>query len=102
MAPAGSAAPPTRMYADAYALSTGEGGRHTASDPNYRPNDYARTADVTAAIRPEVGVDVVVAGDNSTMNVELISPIAMDEGLNFAIREGGRTVGAGVVTEIVE
>ena len=69
---------------------------------NYRPQFYFRTTDVTGEIRLEEGVEMVMPGDNTVMNVELISPIAMDEGLNFAIREGGRTVGAGVVTEIVE
>ncbi|MCA1704764.1 MAG: elongation factor Tu, partial [Actinobacteria bacterium] len=69
---------------------------------NYRPQFYFRTTDVTGEIRLEEGVEMVMPGDNTVMNVELIAPIAMDEGLNFAIREGGRTVGAGVVTEIVE
>ena len=79
-----------------------EGGRHTRFFANYRPQSYSRTTDVTGEIRLEEGVEMVMPGDNTVMNVELISPIAMDEGLNFAIREGGRTVGAGVVTEIVE
>jgi elongation factor Tu len=94
--------PHTRFKAEVYVLSKEEGGRHTPFFSNYRPQFYFRTTDVTGEIRLEEGVEMVMPGDNTVMNVELISPIAMDEGLNFAIREGGRTVGAGVVTEIVE
>ncbi|MDQ3923032.1 MAG: elongation factor Tu, partial [Actinomycetota bacterium] len=83
-------------------LSKEEGGRHTPFFSQYRPQFYFRTTDVTGEIRLEEGVEMVMPGDNTVMTVELISPIAMDEGLNFAIREGGRTVGAGVVTEILE
>jgi elongation factor Tu len=97
-----SITPHTRVKAEVYVLSKEEGGRHTPFFSNYRPQFYFRTTDVTGEIRLEEGVEMVMPGDNTVMNVELISPIAMDEGLNFAIREGGRTVGAGVVTEIVE
>jgi len=98
----GTITPHTRFKAEVYVLSKEEGGRHTPFFSNYRPQFYFRTTDVTGEIRLEEGVEMVMPGDNTVMNVELISPIAMDEGLNFAIREGGRTVGAGVVTEIVE
>jgi elongation factor Tu len=97
----GTITPHTRFKAEVYVLSKEEGGRHTPFFSNYRPQFYFRTTDVTGEIRLEEGVEMVMPGDNTVMNVELISPIAMDEGLNFAIREGGRTVGAGVVTEIV-
>jgi elongation factor Tu len=102
LAQPGSITPHTRFKAEVYVLSKEEGGRHTPFFSNYRPQFYFRTTDVTGEIRLEEGVEMVMPGDNTVMNVELISPIAMDEGLNFAIREGGRTVGAGVVTEIVE
>jgi elongation factor Tu len=98
----GTITPHTRFKAEVYVLSKEEGGRHTPFFSNYRPQFYFRTTDVTGEIRLEEGVEMVMPGDNTVMNVELISPIAMDEGLNFAIREGGRTVGAGVVTQIVE
>ncbi|MGB1147941.1 MAG: elongation factor Tu, partial [Alphaproteobacteria bacterium] len=78
------------------------GGRHTPFFTNYRPQFYFRTTDVTGVVSLEEGTEMVMPGDNITMNVELIAPIAMDEGLRFAIREGGRTVGAGVVASIVE
>jgi len=102
LAQPGSITPHTRFKAEVYVLSKEEGGRHTPFFSNYRPQFYFRTTDVTGEIKLEEGVEMVMPGDNTVMNVELISPIAMDEGLNFAIREGGRTVGAGVVTEIVE
>ena len=102
LAQPGSITPHTRFKAEVYVLSKEEGGRHTPFFSNYRPQFYFRTTDVTGEIRLEEGVEMVMPGDNTVMNVELISAIAMDEGLNFAIREGGRTVGAGVVTEIVE
>ncbi len=102
LAQPGSITPHTRFKAEVYVLSKEEGGRHTPFFSAYRPQFYFRTTDVTGEIRLEEGVEMVMPGDNTVMNVELISPIAMDEGLNFAIREGGRTVGAGVVTEIVE
>ncbi len=102
LAKPGTITPHTRFKAEVYVLSKEEGGRHTPFFSAYRPQFYFRTTDVTGEIRLEEGVEMVMPGDNTVMNVELISPIAMDEGLNFAIREGGRTVGAGVVTEIVE
>jgi elongation factor Tu len=102
LAQPGTITPHTKFKAEVYVLSKEEGGRHTPFFSNYRPQFYFRTTDVTGEIRLEEGVEMVMPGDNTVMNVELISPIAMDEGLNFAIREGGRTVGAGVVTEIVE
>ena len=102
LAKPGTITPHTRFKAEVYVLSKEEGGRHTPFFTNYRPQFYFRTTDVTGEIRLEEGVEMVMPGDNTVMEVELISPIAMDEGLNFAIREGGRTVGAGVVTEIVE
>jgi elongation factor Tu len=98
----GSITPHTRFKAEVYVLSKEEGGRHTPFFSHYRPQFYFRTTDVTGEIRLEEGVEMVMPGDNTVMEVELISQIAMDEGLNFAIREGGRTVGAGVVTQILE
>jgi elongation factor Tu len=98
----GSITPHTRFKAEVYVLSKEEGGRHTPFFSHYRPQFYFRTTDVTGEIRLEEGVEMVMPGDNTVMEVELISAIAMDEGLNFAIREGGRTVGAGVVTQILE
>jgi elongation factor Tu len=102
LAKTGSITPHTRFKAEVYVLSKEEGGRHTPFFSHYRPQFYFRTTDVTGEIRLEEGVEMVMPGDNTVMEVELISPIAMDEGLNFAIREGGRTVGAGVVTQILE
>jgi elongation factor Tu len=102
LAAPGSITPHTRFKAEVYVLSKEEGGRHTPFFSQYRPQFYFRTTDVTGEIRLEEGVEMVMPGDNTVMEVELISPIAMDEGLNFAIREGGRTVGAGVVTRILE
>ncbi len=94
---------PHRKYkAEVYVLSKEEGGRHTPFFTGYRPQFYFRTTDVTGVIALEDGVEMVMPGDNATFNVELICPIAMEQGLRFAIREGGRTVGAGVVTTIVE
>jgi elongation factor Tu len=98
----GTITPHTRFKAEVYVLSKEEGGRHTPFFSHYRPQFYFRTTDVTGEIRLEEGVEMVMPGDNTVMEAELISPIAMDEGLNFAIREGGRTVGAGVVTQIME
>ena len=83
-------------------LSKEEGGRHTPFFNNYRPQFYFRTTDVTGTVRLPEGTEMVMPGDNISMQVELIQPIAMDEGLRFAIREGGRTVGAGVVAKIIE
>ena len=85
-----------------YILSKDEGGRHTPFFKGYRPQFYFRTTDVTGNVELPEGVEMVMPGDNIKMTVELIAPIAMDEGLRFAIREGGRTVGAGVVAKIIE
>ena len=98
----GTITPHTRFKAETYVLTKEEGGRHTPFFTNYRPQFYFRTTDVTGHVLLPEGVEMVMPGDNVTMDVELISPIAMDEGLRFAIREGGRTVGAGVVAQIVE
>ncbi|HFA7485140.1 TPA: elongation factor Tu, partial [Neisseria gonorrhoeae] len=86
----------TKFKAEVYVLSKEEGGRHTPFFANYRPQFYFRTTDVTGAVTLEKGVEMVMPGENVTITVELIAPIAMEEGLRFAIREGGRTVGAGV------
>ena len=98
----GAITPHTKFKAETYVLSKEEGGRHTPFFSNYRPQFYFRTTDVTGSIELPEGVEMVMPGDNVTMAVNLIAPIAMDEGLRFAIREGGRTVGAGVVTDIIE
>ena len=97
-----SITPHKNFKAEVYVLSKEEGGRHTPFFTGYRPQFYFRTTDITGIIALEEGVEMVMPGDNATFNVELIHPIAMEKGLRFAIREGGRTVGAGVVTEIVE
>jgi elongation factor Tu len=102
LAKAGSIAPHTKFKAEVYVLTKEEGGRHTPFFDGYRPQFYFRTTDVTGSARLPEGVEMVMPGDNVQMEVELISPIAMEKELRFAIREGGRTVGAGVVTEIVE
>ena len=98
----GAISPHTKFEAEIYVLSKDEGGRHTPFMNNYRPQFYFRTTDVTGACELPSGVEMVMLGDNIKMNIELIAPIAMDEGLKFAIREGGRTVGAGVVSKIIE
>ena len=98
----GSIKPHTKFKAEAYILNKDEGGRHTQFFSNYRPQFYFRTTDVTGTIKLPEGIEMVLPGDNASMEVELLSPIAMDKGLKFAIREGGRTVGAGVVAEIKE
>jgi elongation factor Tu len=98
----GTITPHTKFKAEVYVLTKEEGGRHTPFFTNYRPQFYFRTTDVTGAIKLPEGVEMVMPGDNVNMEVELITPIAMDKELRFAIREGGRTVGAGVVTDIVE
>ena len=98
----GSITPHTQFEAEVYVLSKDEGGRHTPFFKGYRPQFYFRTTDVTGTVELPTDVEMVMPGDNVKMNVGLISPIAMDEGLRFAIREGGRTVGAGVVTKIIE
>ncbi|MCE2520638.1 MAG: elongation factor Tu, partial [Alphaproteobacteria bacterium] len=95
----GTITPHTRFKAETYVLTKEEGGRHTPFFTNYRPQFFFRTTDVTGHVQLPEGIEMVMPGDNVTMDVELISPIAMDEGLRFAIREGGRTVGAGVVAE---
>ena len=97
-----SITPHKKFKAEVYVLSKEEGGRHTPFFTGYRPQFYFRTTDITGIIALEEGVEMVMPGDNATFNVELIHPIAMEKGLRFALREGGRTVGAGVVTEIVE
>jgi elongation factor Tu len=102
LAKPGSITPHTKFKCEAYVLTKEEGGRHTPFFANYRPQFYFRTTDVTGTVVLPEGTEMVMPGDNITMEVELMSPIAMDEGLRFAIREGGRTVGAGVVTTIVE
>ena len=102
LAKPGSITPHTKFKAEAYILSKDEGGRHTPFFTNYRPQFYFRTTDVTGMVELPDGTEMIMPGDNVTMSVELIVPIAMDQGLRFAIREGGRTVGAGVVAEIIE
>ena len=94
--------PHTKFKAQVYVLSKEEGGRHTPFFSNYRPQFYFRTTDVTGIITLEPGTEMVMPGDNTVMTVELIHPIAIEQGTKFSIREGGRTVGAGSVTEIVE
>jgi elongation factor Tu len=101
LAKPGSITPHTKFKAQTYVLSKDEGGRHTPFFGNYRPQFYFRTTDVTGAVQLPEGVEMVMPGDNTEMEVELIVPIAMEEGLRFAIREGGRTVGAGRVVEIL-
>ena len=102
LAKPGSIKPHTKFKAEAYVLKKEEGGRHTPFFSNYRPQFYFRTTDVTGTIKLPEGTEMVMPGDNITMEVTLLSPIAMTKGLKFAIREGGRTVGAGVVAEIIE
>ena len=102
LAKPGSITPHTNFSAEVYVLSKEEGGRHTPFFANYRPQFYFRTTDVTGAVSLAEGVEMVMPGDNVTITVELIAPIAMEEGLRFAIREGGRTVGAGVVAKIIK
>jgi len=102
LAKPGSITPHTKFKAEAYVLTKEEGGRHTPFFKGYRPQFYFRTTDVTGVVTLNEGVEMVMPGDNMTCAVELITPIAMDQGLRFAIREGGRTVGAGVITEVIE
>ena len=102
LAKKGTINPHTKFEAEVYILSKEEGGRHTPFFNNYRPQFYFRTTDVTGAVQLPSGVEMVMPGDNVKMSVELLAPIAMEEGLRFAIREGGRTVGAGVVSKITE
>ncbi len=102
LAKPGSIKPHTKFKVESYILKKEEGGRHTPFFSNYRPQFYFRTTDVTGTIKLPEGTEMVMPGDNITMEVSLLAPIAMDKGLKFAIREGGKTVGAGVVTEISE
>ena len=102
LAAPGSITPHTKFQAEAYILTKEEGGRHTPFFSNYRPQFYFRTTDVTGSVVLPEGTEMVMPGDNIQMEIQLIAPIAMDEGLRFAIREGGRTVGAGVVAKIIE
>lgn len=101
LAKPGTITPHTKFEAEVYVLSKEEGGRHTPFFKGYRPQFYFRTTDVTGAIELPEGVEMVMPGDNTKMTVELIVPIAMEAGVRFAIREGGRTVGAGVVSKII-
>ena len=102
LAKAGSIKPHTKFEAQVYVLSKEEGGRHTPFFTGYRPQFYFRTTDVTGAIGLPDGAEMVMPGDNVEMTVELITPIALEDGLRFAIREGGRTVGAGAIMSIIE
>ncbi|HKV41703.1 MAG TPA: elongation factor Tu, partial [Blastocatellia bacterium] len=97
-----SITPHTKFKAEVYILTKEDGGRHTPFFNGYRPQFYFRTTDVTGNATLPEGVEMVMPGDNTQLQIELITPIAMDKGLRFAIREGGRTVGAGTVTEIIE
>ncbi|MGB9825586.1 MAG: elongation factor Tu, partial [Desulfofundulus sp.] len=102
LAKPGSIHPHTKFKGQVYVLTKEEGGRHTPFFNGYRPQFYFRTTDVTGTIKLPEGVEMVMPGDNVVMDIELITPIAIENGLRFAIREGGRTVGAGVVAEIYE
>jgi elongation factor Tu len=102
LAKPGSITPHTHFKAEVYVLSKDEGGRHTPFFNGYRPQFYFRTTDVTGSIKLPEGQEMVMPGDNTNMEIELIQPVAMDQGLRFAVREGGRTVGAGVVTEVIK
>src|SRR5438045_8233113 len=101
LAKPGSIKPHTKFAAEVYVLSKEEGGRHTPFFNGYRPQFYVRTTDVTGSIGLPEGVEMVMPGDNIQMQIELLQPVAMEEGVNFAIREGGRTVGAGVCTKVI-
>jgi elongation factor Tu len=102
LAKPGSITPHTEFTAEAYILTKEEGGRHTPFFTNYRPQFYFRTTDVTGMVELPAGTEMVMPGDNVSITVKLIAPIAMDEGLRFAIREGGRTVGSGVVAKVLK
>ncbi|MBU0688966.1 MAG: elongation factor Tu, partial [Gammaproteobacteria bacterium] len=102
LAKPGSITPHTKFTAEIYVLGKDEGGRHTPFFQGYRPQFYFRTTDVTGAVELPAGTEMVMPGDNVSITVSLINPIAMEEGLRFAIREGGRTVGAGVVAKVIE
>ena len=97
-----SITPHTKFEAEVYVLTKEEGGRHTPFFTGYRPQFYFRTTDVTGIIKLKEGVEMIMPGDNAELEIELITPIAMDQGLRFAIREGGRTVGSGVVSKIIK
>ena len=98
----GTITPHTKFKGEVYILSKDEGGRHTPFFNNYRPQFYIRTTDVTGSLTLPEGVEMVMPGDNTSVSVELVTPVALEKGARFAIREGGRTVGAGTITEIVE
>jgi elongation factor Tu len=98
----GSITPHTKFKAEVYVLSKDEGGRHTPFFTNYRPQFYFRTTDVTGTVQLPEGVEMVMPGDNVSVDISLIAPVAMEKGQRFAIREGGRTIGAGRVSEVVE
>jgi elongation factor Tu len=102
LAKPGSIKPHTKFKAEVYVLSKDEGGRHTPFFNGYRPQFYIRTTDVTGTLHLNEGVEMIMPGDNTSVSVELIAPVALEKGARFAIREGGRTVGAGSVTDIVE
>jgi len=102
LAKPGSITPHTKFNAEVYVLSKEEGGRHTPFFNGYRPQFYFRTTDVTGSIQLPAGTEMVMPGDNIQMEVALIAPIAMEQGLRFAVREGGKTVGAGVVAKVIE
>ncbi|SHK35642.1 EF-Tu C-terminal domain-related protein, partial [Tepidibacter formicigenes] len=102
LAKPGTIKPHTKFKAEIYVLKKEEGGRHTPFFDGYRPQFYFRTTDVTGAIKLAEGTEMIMPGDNTSVTVELIAPIAMEEGLRFAIREGGRTVASGVVASIIE
>jgi elongation factor Tu len=102
LAKPGSITPHTKFKAEVYILTKEEGGRHTPFFNGYRPQFYFRTTDVTGTAELAAGAEMVMPGDNTSLTINLIAPIAMEKGLRFAIREGGRTVGAGTVTEIIE
>ena len=102
LAKPGSITPHTKFKAEVYVLSKEEGGRHTPFFNGYRPQFYFRTTDVTGTATLNEGVEMVMPGDNTSLTIELGTPIAAEKGLRFAIREGGRTVGAGTVTEVIE
>jgi elongation factor Tu len=101
LAKPGSITPHTKFKGEVYVLTKEEGGRHTPFFNGYRPQFYFRTTDVTGSVELPKGVEMIMPGDNISVNVELITPIAMEKELRFAIREGGRTVGAGVVAEVI-
>ena len=102
LAKPGTITPHTNFEAEVYVLTKEEGGRHTPFFNKYRPQFYFRTTDVTGTVTLKEGTEMVMPGDNTTITVELISPIAMEQGLKFAIREGGRTIGAGIVSKIIK